>query len=168
VTSADSPLYPQEKVATADERAQLELFLECQRREIVEKVAGLSDQEVRRRLVVSMTTPGGLLKHLAAVERNWFQRRLAERSPDQINGHSVGDDASWLIGADETVAGLVADYEGACADSRRIAAGFALDDAVPHPRLGRVSLRWIYLHMIEETARHAGHADILREQIEAG
>jgi hypothetical protein len=45
-----------------------------------------------------------------------------------------------------------------------VAARFTLDDTVPNPRLGRVSLRWIYVHMIEETARHAGHADILREQ----
>jgi hypothetical protein len=50
------------------------------------------------------------------------------------------------------------------ADSRRAAAGLSLDDRVPHPRLGQVSLRWIYVHMIEESARHAGHADILREQ----
>jgi hypothetical protein len=59
---------------------------------------------------------------------------------------------------------LVTRYEAACAESRRVAAGLALDDTVPHPRLGRVSLRWVYVHMIEETARHTGHADILREQ----
>jgi hypothetical protein len=62
-----------------------------------------------------------------------------------------------------TVAQLLADYAAECARSRDVCARFALDDEVPHPRLGRVSLRWIYVHMIEETARHAGHADILRE-----
>jgi hypothetical protein len=59
---------------------------------------------------------------------------------------------------------LLAGYEQACADSRRAAAGLSLDRCVPHPRMGQVSLRWIYVHMIEESARHAGHADILREQ----
>jgi hypothetical protein len=58
---------------------------------------------------------------------------------------------------------LVAAYERACAESRAAAAGHGFDDTVPHPRMSQVSLRWIYVHMIEETARHAGHADILRE-----
>ena len=65
---------------------------------------------------------------------------------------------------DETVASLVAEYRRACEESRQTAARFALDDTVPQRRLGQVSLRWIYVHMIEETARHVGHADILREQ----
>ncbi|HEX7743978.1 MAG TPA: DinB family protein [Micromonosporaceae bacterium] len=168
MTRADSPLSPEEQAATAGERAQLEAFLDSQRREVVEKVAGLSNQDMRRRLVVSLTTLGGLLKHLAAVERSWFQRRLAQRPPDQIDGYPVGDDGSWAIGPDATLAELIAEYEAACGESRRIAAGFALDHVVTHPRLGRLSLRWVYLHMIEETARHAGHADILREQIDAG
>jgi hypothetical protein len=60
---------------------------------------------------------------------------------------------------------LLAEYEEACAWSRATAAGHALDDVAPHFRMGEVSLRWIYVHMIEETARHAGHADILREQL---
>jgi hypothetical protein len=64
----------------------------------------------------------------------------------------------------DTVAGVLADYRAACEQSRTAAAAHGLDDAVPHDRLGMVSLRWIYVHMIEETARHAGHADILREQ----
>jgi Protein of unknown function (DUF664) len=59
---------------------------------------------------------------------------------------------------------LIARYEQACAASRRTAVRFALDDCVPHPRMGQVSLRWIYVHLIEESARHVGHADILREQ----
>ena len=56
--------------------------------------------------------------------------------------------------------------EAACATSRATAAAHALDDVAPHFRMGEVSLRWIYVHMIEETARHAGHADILRELID--
>jgi hypothetical protein len=58
---------------------------------------------------------------------------------------------------------VLATYDAACARSREIAAKFELDYMVPQEELGQVSLRWIYAHMIEETARHAGHADILRE-----
>jgi hypothetical protein len=111
--------------------------------------------------VPSLTTLAGLVKHLAAVEREWFQLRLAQRPYGEIGG--VPQDDGWTVGAQETVEDLVAEYERACARSRQISSGLALEDSVPHPRLGRVSLRWIYLHMIEETARHAGHADV-REQ----
>ena len=63
----------------------------------------------------------------------------------------------------DTVGRLLADYQEACAWSRATAAGHALDDVAPHFRMGEVSLRWIYVHMIEETARHVGHLDVLRE-----
>lgn len=161
----DPPLAHEELVATDGERAVWEAFLDCQRREVAEKIAGVSDEDARRRLVPSLTTLGGLLKHLSVVERSWFQRRMAQRDPADIAGWVDGGDPSWTLGPDDTVRSLLAEYAEACAESRRVAAGFALDDAVPHARLGRVSLRWIYAHMIEETARHAGHADILREQL---
>jgi hypothetical protein len=159
-------LEPDELVSTAGERDVLEAFVDYHRRVFTGKFRGLSEQDARRRLVPSLTTPIGLVKHLAAVERNWFQHRLGGLTRDQIVGNSRGDDASWHVGSDETIAEVVAEYLAACATSRRIAAELALDDAVPHERLGRVSLRWIYVHMIEELARHAGHADILREQID--
>ena len=73
---------------------------------------------------------------------------------------------SWDEGADETIAGVIAEYESACATSRQIAAGFTLDQTVPRDKLGQVSLRWIYVHVIREHARRIGHADILREQID--
>ena len=70
------------------------------------------------------------------------------------------------VGAGQTIGGVIAEFESACAASRRIAAGFALDQTVPHDQLGQVSLRFIYMHIISEHALHAGHADILREQID--
>ena len=81
-------------------------------------------------------------------------------------GNSRGDAPSWDVGPGETIADVIAEFDEACAESRRIAAAFALDHTVPHDQLGRVSLRWIYVHMIREHARHGGHADILREQID--
>jgi hypothetical protein len=75
-------------------------------------------------------------------------------------------ESDFRVGPDETVEILIARYDEQIARSREIAARKQLDDVVPHPGLGEVTVRWIVVHMIEETARHAGHADILREQID--
>jgi hypothetical protein len=152
-----------EQVAVAGEREMLDGFLDFYREELIRKVRGLSEPDARRKLVPSATTLAGLVRHMTAVERNWFERRLAQRPESEIPPNSRGDDSSWSVG-DQTIESLISEYEAACARSREIGAGYDLDHVVPHPRLGRVSCRWIYLHMIEETARHAGHADILREQ----
>lgn len=160
------PFDAAELVNTGTEREVLEGFLEYHRQHITRRLDGLSEADARRQLVPSLTTPIGLIKHLAAVERGWFQRTLAQLPPEEIGANSYGDDASWAVGPQETTADVIAEYEQACARSREIAAGYPLDHVVPHRRLGQVSLRWIYVHMIEETAQHAGHADILREQID--
>jgi uncharacterized damage-inducible protein DinB len=157
------PLAPDERVSAGTEREVLAAFLDLHRAVLCRKVGGLSDADTRRGVVPTGTTLAGLVKHLAAVEREWFQRVLGRRSPEEIGADSDAGDASFRVDPDETVDELIADYDEACAQSRRIAAGLPLDHAVPHARLGRVSLRWIYAHMIEETARHVGHADILRE-----
>jgi uncharacterized damage-inducible protein DinB len=156
------PLAPDELVSVSGERQVLEAFLDLYRNVMMGKLAGLSDQQIRQRHVPSQTTLGGLVKHLAAVEREWFQVVLARR-PAAALGAPPPDDG-WTLSGDDTAERLLAGYERACAASRQAASGFSLEDRVPHPRLGQVSLRWIYVHMIEESARHAGHADILREQ----
>lgn len=144
--------------AVGGEREVLEAFLDFQRAVVRRKATGLSEQEARRRLVSSATTIVGLVKHLTVVEYNWFERILAQR-PSQL----PDPDATFAVGDDETVKDVLDAYDAACDRSREIAAQFELDHAVPQEELGQVSLRWIYMHMIEETARHAGHADILRE-----
>ena len=153
-------------VAVAAERETLEWFLEYHRRALSGKLRGLSEEDARRRLVPSLTTLLGLVSHAAAVERNWFQHYLGGKPREEITGNACGDDPSWDAGADKTIGYVIAEFESACAASRQIAAGFALDHTVPHDQLGQVSLRWIYVHVIREHARHAGHADILREQID--
>ncbi|HUA28518.1 MAG TPA: DinB family protein [Streptosporangiaceae bacterium] len=162
----NASLTEEELVCTAGERELLEGFLEYHRRVVGGKLRGLSDEDARRRLVPSLTTPIGLVKHAAAVERNWFQHCLGGTPRDQISGNARGDDTSWEVRGDESIADVVGEYEEACAQSRRIAARFGLDDTVPQDQLGTVSLRWIYVHLIREHARHIGHADILREQID--
>lgn len=166
--AADASFTEEELVCTAGERELLEGFLEYHRQVVRGKVRGLSEEDARRRLVPSSTTPIALIKHAAAVERAWFHHYLAGRPREQIAGNAQGDAPSWEVGQDETIADVIAEFDASCAESRRIAAGFALDDTVPHDRLGPVSLRWIYVHMIREHARHVGHADILREQIDGG
>lgn len=161
------PLDVAEQAAVAPERASLEAFLDFYRAAVVRKVSGVSDDDLRRRLVPSETTLGGVVKHLRWVEMNWFERVLAQRPADELPPVPWTDDdpdADFRVSTGETAADLVAAYERQCEQSRSTAAGYPLEHAVPHRRLGTVSLRWIYLHMIEETARHVGHVDILREQ----
>jgi len=142
------------------------LFLEYHREALSGKLRGLSEEDVRRRLVPSLTTLLGLVSHAAAVERNWFQHYLDGKPREEIAGNARGDDPSWDVGAEKTIDGVIAEYESACAASRQIAAGFALDHTVPHDQLGQVSLRFIYVNILTEYARHAGHANIIREQID--
>ncbi|MFG2007746.1 DinB family protein [Micromonospora sp. NPDC048868] len=148
---------------TGDERAVLESFLDFHRGVLLRKVRGLSDADAARRLVPSATTVAGLVRHLTLVERNWFPCLLAPGPGDVYLTSEEDAAASFALTDDDTVERLTAAYEQACARSREVAGRFDLDHVVPHPQLGEVSLRWILVHMIEETARHVGHADILRE-----
>ncbi|MET8094373.1 DinB family protein [Micromonospora sp. NPDC005220] len=148
---------------TGDERAILTSFLDFHRAVLLRKLRGLSDADARRRLVPSATTLAGLVKHLTLVERNWFPTLLAPEPGDVYLTSAEDAVASFTLSDQETVAGLVAAYERACDRSRAVIASVDLDQVVPHPQLGEVSVRWILVHLIEETARHAGHADILRE-----
>jgi uncharacterized damage-inducible protein DinB len=164
MTTPASPPGGNQADSPGSERQVLEAFLDFHRQVLVGKVDGISDDEARRRRVPSKTTLAGLIKHMIGVERGWFQKVLAGRKAEDIGPNVGGGEDSWDLAENETVSSLVEEYEQTCEQSRQVAARFALDDAAPHPDLGRVSLRWIYVHMIEETARHAGHADILREQ----
>lgn len=148
------------------ERAQLEAFLDDNREELIGAVEGLTDEQARRRLVPSLTTPLALLKHAVFVEKVWFQVALAGRTREEIGlPHDI--DESFMPSAHDSVDSLVKEFRTTAEESRRIAAPLELDDLALHNRRGPLTLRWIYVHMVEELARHAGHADILREQIMA-
>ncbi len=99
----------------------------------------------RQRHVRSQTTLGGLVKHLAAIDREWFRVVPAGRSGDELGAPPQDD--GWTLSSYDTAETLLAGYERACAASRQAAAGFSPDHCVPHPRMGQVSLRWIYVHM---------------------
>ncbi len=156
-------------VATAGERDMLEAFVDGYREQVRGRVAGVSEEEARRRLVGSATTLGGIIKHLRWVELNWFERVLGQRPESELPKPlrtEEDPDADFRLEDDETLDQILAAYDRQCEISREIASRFNLDDTGPHRRFGSLSLRWIYVHMIEETACHAGHADILRELID--
>jgi hypothetical protein len=149
------------------ERELLESTLNLNRAELARAVAALSDAEAHEKRVPSLTTPISLLKHCAAAERIWFQRTLAGKSIDECDGPAQGGDVSFRVADDETLETVIAEYRAACRRSDELAAEYGLGDTAEHHIVGAVSLRFIYLGMIAEVARHAGHADILAEQIQA-
>lgn len=142
----------------------LSAFLDQQRWDVVNQVAGLSDEEMRRSLVPSGWSLLGLVKHLTEVERWWFQDRYAGRDLD-YPWTDEDPDADFRIEPAESTAQVLARYDEAVEESRRIVAGASLDDVAPRAKRGQ-TLRWIITHMIEETARHNGHADVVRELID--
>jgi uncharacterized damage-inducible protein DinB len=146
----------------APELEMLASFLDWLRGSMVKKVEGLSEEDARRKLVSSSTTPIGLLKHLAYVERWWFQHHFAGRDVDL---GPEGDD-DFVAEPDETVGDIIDFYRSECDASRAVIAGASPEDHAKSADRSDHTLRWIMIHMIEETARHAGHADILREQID--
>jgi uncharacterized damage-inducible protein DinB len=159
---------PIEGALNKPEREMLETFLDQYREELIRSLDGLTEEQARMRLVPSLTTPISLVKHAAAVERAWFQKSLAGRSAEEIDGGYDGSDVSFQVEDSETVASVIAEFRAASAESRRIAAAYSLDDQALHNRRGPLSVRWIYVHMIEELACHTGHGEIRREQIDAG
>jgi hypothetical protein len=115
--------------------------------------------------VPSLTTPMGLVKHATFVEKVWFHARIAGRSRAEVGIPDTVDE-SFAVSADDTVEGVRAAYVAACERSREIAVGRDLDERYPW-HSGDVSLRWVLAHMVRELARHAGHGDILVEQLRA-
>jgi uncharacterized damage-inducible protein DinB len=157
-----------EPPSVGDERETLAGFLDFQRATLLWKLEGLDDEQVRRAMVPSGTSLLGIVKHLAYVERSWFQGVWA-RQEVTFPWTKEDPDADWRIEPTETTGQVLALYNGECDRSRAIVAqSSSLDEVIEHPRRPgwRMSRRWILAHMLEETARHVGHADILREQID--
>lgn len=153
------------KIGQADERALLEGMVDIQREQISGILEDLDDEEARRKLVPSLTTPLGLVRHATFVEKVWFHARVAGVSRKEIGLPDTVDE-SFVLGAEDTVASIRAAYYAACERSREIAATHELDEEFDWHG-NRVTLRFVYVHMIQELARHAGHGDILVEQIQA-
>jgi hypothetical protein len=155
------------RVHAATERAGLCEFLDMQRDALIDRVQGLSDDDARRAATASSLSLLSLVKHSAIWERRWFQVVVAGRSfegewPDV----HPQDENAFLLTTDDTVETVVGYYREQIAASREIVASVDLDVPCAWPEMAHQNVRWVALHMIEETARHAGHADIIRETID--
>lgn len=148
-------------------RRQLEQFVDDQRADLAACLDGLTEEQARTRLVASDTTLLGLVKHATFVEQVWFDEALTCRPRAEI-GIPDGPAESFLLDPDDTIAAVRAGYAEACERSRAAVADVDLDELVHGNRRGPLPLRWVYLHVLRELARHNGHADILREQLLAG
>ncbi|MCU1677432.1 MAG: hypothetical protein JWM93_2190 [Frankiales bacterium] len=149
------------------EREMLERWLEFHRVTLLLKCEGLDDEQRKRRPVpTSKLSLHGLVRHMAEVERNWFTRVLTSTPDMPPIWYDPAIDDSELVPLDDADwAADLATWHAECDNSRAEAAARSLDDA--GERHGQpCSLRWIYTHMIEEYARHNGHADLIRELID--
>ena len=157
---------------TGPELAQLTAFLDFQRETMLLKTEGLTREQLAQAHPPSSMTLGGLLNHLALVEDSWFRVRFSGL-PDDDAWTGVDWDADpdheFRTAADLEPDELRRRYTFACDRSREVVAGAeSLDQlSVQKRRNGEYfDLRWMLLHLIEETARHAGHADLIREAID--
>ncbi|WP_285758194.1 DinB family protein [Nocardiopsis ansamitocini] len=152
-----------------DERATLEGWLDFHRQTLAVKCAGLDNERSRRAAAPpSPITLLGLVRHMAEVERNWFRRILAGERLGPVYGdglHPQGTDGGFTLPDHATLAEALATWHTEVDHARARAAGYTLD-ATCNLQGARCSLRWIYLHMIEEYARHNGHADLIREAVD--
>ncbi|HWE56518.1 MAG TPA: DinB family protein [Acidimicrobiales bacterium] len=156
------------------ERLDLVAALQKQRRFLVQTVAGLGDDDARRRTTVSTLCLGGLIKHVAWAERAW-QAFMTDGSAafDQLfGGPATYEDGFWMLEG-ETLSGLLAGYERVASETDRIIGSMpsldsdhALPDAPWFEAGARWSARRVVAHILAETAQHAGHADIIRESLD--
>ncbi|MCI3278774.1 DinB family protein [Streptomyces cylindrosporus] len=160
-----------EPANTADERTMLEGWLKYHRQTLAWKCEGLTDAQLRTAAVEpSSLSLMGLVRHMAEVERGWFRVVVgAEEEAGPIYYTDEDPDGEFHLTEEDTWAEAYATWQAQIEAARRHAAGFGLDDITKgrHPRSGeQFNLRWIYTHMIEEYARHNGHADLIRERID--
>src|SRR5918912_934831 len=154
----------------ADEREALLAYLAQQRYVLRLAAHGLTDEQARATPAASALSVGGLIKHVAYVERNWIGMVL-----QRARGSEEDYLAGFRFGPDETLAGVLDLYAQVARETEAIIADVAdLGQAVPVPKgvpwfpadVEAWSVRWVLLHLIEETARHAGHGDIIRESLD--
>ena len=154
----------------ADEREGLMAYLEHQRHVLRVAAYGLTDEQARSTPTTSTLSVGGLIKHCAAMERSWMDTVLQRTREGAVDEYQAG----FSLEPGETVADVLALHRHAARETDAIVADLALDHPVPVPRdapwfpkdVDAWSVRWVLLHLIEETARHAGHADIIREAVD--
>ncbi|MFI0780992.1 DinB family protein [Streptomyces sp. NPDC021212] len=159
----------QEAPTTGDERTSLEGWLDFHRATLALKCEGLDDKQLRE---ASAPPSGlsllGLVRHMAEVERSWFRRVLEGQDAPPIWYSEEDQDGDFRVTEADTGEAAFAIWREEVTEARAAAARHSLDEVVARRdhRREDFNLRWIYLHMIEEYARHNGHADLIRERID--
>lgn len=153
----------------ADERTQLVGWLDLQRAIVHWKCEGLSEQDAHRAVLPTspLMTMAGIVSHLRWVEQTWFEVLFLGRPAVGPQFDETVEDADMMVD-DVPMQQLLDQYERQCRISNEIIAQHSLDEAGRHPHFksAGATLRWMLIHMVEETARHAGHADIIRELLD--
>ncbi|TCC47444.1 DinB family protein [Kribbella capetownensis] len=167
MSASDAQFYPD---LDADERTTLSQFLDQYRHRVIARITGLSDEQARTRSIpATAMRPGGVVKHLAHMEDHWFTARIGGGElPEPWASAPLDTQQNWdfVSAADDSVAELAELYELACSRSRDVAGRLpSLDTTAPRPSFGKgpVTLRWVMVHMLEETACHLGHLDLLAD-----
>ncbi|MGW7360707.1 DinB family protein [Streptomyces sp. NPDC054802] len=154
---------------TADERTQLVGWLDLQRAIVHYKCEGLSEEDAHRSVLPSspQMTVAGVVSHLRWVEHTWFEVLFLGGPAEGPQFTKEPEDADMRVDG-IPLARLLDEYAQQCAVSNEIIAAHSLDEAGRHPdfRSGAASLRWMLIHMVEETSRHAGHMDTMRELLD--
>jgi hypothetical protein len=153
----------------ADERTQLVGWLDLQRAIVVMKCEGLSEADAHRSVLPTspLMTVAGVVSHLRWTENCWFEVVFEGQPAVGPQFAEDPEDADMMV-AGVPLAQLLAEYERQCAVSNKVIAGHPLDEQGKHPDFpaGAATLRWMLIHMVEETARHAGHLDAIRELLD--
>jgi uncharacterized damage-inducible protein DinB len=166
---------PGQALPLTDERALLLAYITQQRDGIRNAAYGLTDEQARLTPSASSLSLGGLIKHVADMEEGWIDMVLQRDRGASVEHRQSSYERAFRLGPDETLAQVLARYEQVAQETEAVVAGIAdLGQAVPVPQgvpwfpedVEAWSVRWVLLHLIEETARHAGHADIIRESID--
>jgi uncharacterized damage-inducible protein DinB len=153
-------------VYTGDEKESLQISLDRHRDAVLWKIDGLDDEQLRRVMTPTGTSLLGLVKHLAGSEYQWFCEAFG-RPAEPIPFYDPDEDpAAMRIAPQETTASITGYYARARAAADRAIGELAMEDTGTAWWGDAVSMRWVLIHMIEDTARHAGHMDILRELID--
>jgi uncharacterized damage-inducible protein DinB len=151
----------------ADERATLTAFLDFNRATLALKCEGLSDDQLRERAVPpSSLSLLGLVRHMAEVERNWFRPVLGGEPMALFFAPDMDWEAAFREVATADAAEAFRIWRAECDHARALVAAAPSLDVTGFRHSGYVSLRWVLTHMIEEYARHNGHADLLRERLD--
>jgi uncharacterized damage-inducible protein DinB len=152
---------------SGDERAMLEGWLDWHRQTLLSKCAGLTGEQLATRSVEPSTLSLlGLVRHMAEVERGWFRTNAAGEQLPPIFYSDDNQDGDFDDGTAASAEADFAVYHAEVELARKTAATLPLEHTFATARRPEISMRWVFLHMIEEYARHNGHADLLRQRID--